>query len=324
MTQAAHRISQVFALGGLIAFGNTEAQTYPSRSIRIVIPFAVGGSTDVVFRIIAPRLSENLRQQVVIDNRPGGAATIGMDLVAKAMPDGYTLGVANLSFGANPFLLNKMPFDTEKDFAPVSLVTRVPMVLSVHPSIPARSVRALIALAKANPGQLNYGSAGNAGANHLAMELFKYMTKIDVVHVPYKGGGPAVVSIVGGETAILFATIPSAVQHFRSGRLIGLGVSTLNRDPALPEVPTIAESGVANFEVYEWQGIVAPAGTPASVVNRLYQEIANTLVLPEMKERISGVGAHVVGGSPNELALFIKKELETWSKVVRTAGIRLD
>jgi tripartite-type tricarboxylate transporter receptor subunit TctC len=300
------------------------AQTFPTRPVRVIIPFAVGGSTDVVFRILAPRLSENLGQQVVIDNRPGGAATIGMDMVAKSPPDGYTLGVANLSFGANPFLLGKMPFDTEKDLAPVSLVTLVPMVLSVHPSVPARSVKALIALAKARPGSLNYGSAGNAGANHLATELFKYMTGIDIVHVPYKGGGPAVVSIVGGETAILFATIPSAVQHFKSGRLIGLGVSTLKRDPALPDIPTIAEAGVPGYEVYEWQGVVAPAGTPATIINRLHQEIAKTLAFPDVRERISGVGAHVVGGSPEELAAFIRKELSTWSKVVKTAGIRID
>jgi tripartite-type tricarboxylate transporter receptor subunit TctC len=304
--------------------GSAASQNYPARPIRIVIPFAVGGSTDVVFRILAPRLSENLGQQVVIDNRPGGAATIGMDQVAKSPPDGYTLGVANLSFGANPFVLSKMPFDTEKDLVPVSLVTLVPMVLSVHPSVPARSVKELIALAKARPGSLNYGSAGNVSANHLATELFKYMTGTDIVHVPYKGGGPAVISIVGGETAILFATIPSAVQHFKSGRLIGLGVSTPKRDPTLPDIPTVAEAGVPGYEVYEWQGVVAPAGTPSAVINRLHQEIVKTLALPDMKERFAGVGAQAVGSTPDQLAAFIKKELAVWSKVVKTAGIHAD
>ncbi len=300
------------------------AQTYPGKPIRIVVPFAVGGSTDVVFRILAPRLSGSLGQQVVVDNRPGGVATIGMDMVAKSAPDGYTLGVANLSFGANPFMLAKMPFDTEKDLAPVSLVTLVPMVLSVHPSVPARSVRELIALAKAKPGSLNYGSAGNASANHLATELFTYMTGAKMVHVPYKGGGPAVVSIVGGETAILFATIPSAIQHFKSGRLIGLGVSSAKRDPTLPDIPTVAEAGVPGYEVQEWQGVVVPAGTPAAVIGRLQQEIVKALANPETKERVASVGAHAVGSTPDELATFIKKELATWSKVIKTAGIRID
>ena len=308
----------------LIYAGSAAAQGYPAKSIRVIIPFAVGGSTDVVFRILAPRLSERLGQQVVVDNRPGGAATIGMDMVAKSPPDGYTLGVANLSFGANPFMLSKMPFDTEKDLAPVSLVTLVPMVLSVHPSVPARSVKELIALAKAKPGSLNYGSAGNASANHLATELFTYMSGAKMVHVPYKGGGPAVISILGGETAVLFATIPSSIQYFKSGRLIGLGVSTLKRDPALPEIPTVAEAGVPGYEVYEWQGVMVPAGTPNAVISRLHQEIVKTLAVPEVKERVAGVGAHAVGSTPEELATFIKKELATWSKVIKTAGIRID
>jgi tripartite-type tricarboxylate transporter receptor subunit TctC len=290
----------------LIYAGSAAAQSYPAKSIRVIIPFAVGGSTDVVFRILAPRLSERLGQQVVVDNRPGGAATIGMDMVAKSPPDGYTLGVANLSFGANPFMLSKMPFDTEKDLVPVSLVTLVPMVLSVHPSVPARSVKELIALAKAKPGSLTY------------------MSGAKMVHVPYKGGGPAVISILGGETAVLFATIPSSIQYFKSGRLIGLGVSTLKRDPALPEIPTVAEAGVPGYEVYEWQGVMVPAGTPNAVISRLHQEIVKTLAVPEVKERVAGVGAHAVGSTPEELATFIKKELATWSKVIKTAGIRID
>lgn len=316
--------SASLALSLVIAAGFASAQNYPAKPIRVVVPFAVGGSTDVVFRLLAPRLSEALGQQVVVDNRPGGAATIGMDMVAKSPPDGYTLGVANLSFGANPFMVSKMPFDTEKDLAPVSLVSLVPMVLSVHPSIPARSVKELIALAKAKPRTLNYGSAGNASANHLATELFSYMTGAKMTHVPYKGGGPAVVSIVGGETAILFATIPSALPHFRSGRLIGLGVSTAKRDPTLPDIPTVAEAGVPGYEVSEWQGVVVPAGTPGAVIGRLHQEIVKVLAIPEVKERIEGVGAHAVGSTPGELAAFIKKEFATWSKVIKQAGIRID
>jgi tripartite-type tricarboxylate transporter receptor subunit TctC len=324
MNVTSHRLSLVLLSVLFVHAGASVAQSFPNRPIRIIVPFAVGGSTDVVFRILAPRLSEGLGQQVVVDNRPGGAATIGMDMAAKSPPDGHTLGVANLSFGANPFMLSKMPFDTEKDLAPVSLVTLVPMVLSVHPSVPARSVKELIALAKAKPGSLNYGSAGNASANHLATELFKYSTGINIVHVPYKGGGPAVISIVSGETAILFATIPSSIQHFKSGKLVGLGVSTAKRDPTLPDVPTVAEAGVPGYEVYEWQGVMAPAGTPGAVIKRLHQEIVKTLALPDVKERIAGVGAHAVGSTPEELAAFIKKELATWSKVIKTAGIRID
>jgi tripartite-type tricarboxylate transporter receptor subunit TctC len=304
--------------------GAAAAQNYPSRAVRVIIPFAVGGGTDVVFRILVPYLSENLGQSVVIDNRPGGAATIGMDQAAKSAPDGYTLGVANVSFGVNPSLIAKMPFDSEKDLAPVSLVAMVPMVLAVHPSVPARSVKDLIALAKAKPSVLNYGSAGNASAGHLAMELLKHQTGTDIVHIAFKGGGPQVISAVSGETAIIFTTVPASIQHLRSGRLIGLGVSTLKRDPSLPEVPSIAESGLPGYEFYEWQAVVAPAGTPAAIIAKLNREIARTLDIPEVKKRIAGVGAQTVGGTPEELAAFIKKEIAMWAKVVKAASIRAD
>ena len=315
----------VFTVCGTIAAaGAALAQNYPVKPIRIVIPFAAGGATDVVFRMLAPRLSDRLGQQVVVDNRPGGAATIGMDMVAKSAPDGYTVGVANLSFGANPFMLSKIPFDTEKDLVPVSLVALVPLVLSVHPSVPVRSVKELIALAKAKPGSLNYGSAGNASANHLTTEFFSYMTGAKMVHVPYKGASAALIDLISGRISLMFATIPSSVQHFKAGRLIGLGVSTIKRDPTLPDLPTVAEAGVPGYEVYEWQGVVAPTGTPAAVISRLHQEIINTLRLPDVKERIASVGAQPVGGTPEELGVFIKKELATWSKVVNAAGIRID
>ncbi len=300
------------------------AQTFPQRPVRVVVPYAVGGSTDVVFRILQPKVSEYLGQQVLIDNRPGGAATIGMDLVAKAAPDGYTLGVANIAFGANPSLLAKMPYDSERDFAPVSLVTLVTMVLAVHPSVPARSVKELVALAKAKPGALNYASAGQASANHLATELFKYMTHTNLVHVPYKGGGPGVVAIVSGETSATFATIPSAIGHFKTGRLIALGVSSSQRNQALPNVPTIAEAGVPGYEAYEWQGLMAPAGTPAPVVRRLQQDYAKALALPEMKERLASLGADAVGSSPEELASFIRREFANWGRVVKEAGIKIE
>jgi tripartite-type tricarboxylate transporter receptor subunit TctC len=304
--------------------GWAAGQSYPSKTVRVIVPFQAGGSTDVVFRILAPRLTEQLGQQVLVDNRPGGGATIGMDMVAKSPPDGHTLGVATVSFACNPFILSKIPFDTEKDLVPVSLVTKVPHVLTVHPSVPARSVKELIALAKARPGSLLYATGGNASSNHLATELFAYMAGVKLVHVPYKGAGSALTSIVSGETAMMVATLASAVQHFKTGRLIPLGMSTLTRDPTLPGVPTVAEAGVPGYEVFEWHGVVVPAGTPAAVITRLHQEIVKALAVPEVRERIVGVGAQPVGSTPAELAAHIKKELATWSKVVKAAGVRVD
>ena len=300
------------------------AQTYPVKPIRIIVPYAPGGSTDVVFRILAPRLTENLGQQVLVENRPGAASTVGLDLVAKSPPDGYTVGVSNIAYGANPTLYKKMPFDAEKDLVPVSLVSIVTMVLSVHPSVPARSVKQLIAIAKAKPGTLNYGSAGNGSANHLATARFAYMTGTNIVHVPYKGGGPAVVSIVSGETAVLFATIPSAIQHFKSGKLIPLGVSRAQRNAALPDVRTVAEAGVPGYEAIEWNGVMVPAGTPVAAINRLHQAIVKAVAIPEVKDRVTGLGADLVGNSPDEFRAFLKNELATWGKVVKEVGMRID
>ena len=300
------------------------AQTYPAKPVRVIVPFAPGGSTDVVFRILAPRLTEYLGQPLLVDNRPGGGATIGMDLVAKSAPDGYTLGVANISFGANPSLVPRLPYDTARDFAPVTLVSIVTMVLAVHPSVPPRSVKQFLALAKARPDGMNYASAGNGSATHLAFERFKHASGTKVLHVPYKGGGPAVVSIVSGETMTLFATIPSAIQHFQSGRLIPLGVSSAKRNPALPNLPTISEAGVPGYEAIEWQGVVVPAGTPGPVVGRLHQAFAKAVTLPEMKERLAAIGADAAGGTPDELAAFIRAELAGWAKVIKESGIKID
>ena len=304
--------------------GSAIAQNYPTKPIRIIVPYAPGGSTDVVMRILAPRMMESLGQQVVVENRPGGSSTIGLDAAAKSAPDGYTLGVPNLTFGANPSLIKKMPFDTEKDLVPVSLVSIVTLVLTVHPSIPARSVKELIALAKSKPGSLNYGSAGNASANHLATERFNYMTGTKMVHIPFKGGGPAVISIVSGETAILMATIPSSIQHFETRRLIPLGVTSLQRNSALPNIPSINEAGVPGYEAIEWNGIVVPAGTPPAIIARLNQAIVKSLSIPEVKERIVSLGADPVGSSPEEFGAFIKKEIATWTKVIKEVGITVE
>ena len=304
--------------------GQVGAQNYPAKPVRIVIPFAPGGATDVVFRILGPALSENLGQPVIIDNRPGGAATIGMDLVAKAPPDGYTVGVANVSMGVNPYILNKLPFDTEKDFAPVSMVATITMVLASHPSVPVRSVKEFIALAKAHPGSLNYASGGNASSGHLACELLIYRTGIKMVHIPFKGGGPSVASSIAGQTAIIFTTVPSAIQYLKAGRLVGLGVSSLTRDPAIPEIPSIAEAGVPGYEFFDWQGVVAPARTPRAVIDRLQQQFVKALAEPELRKRIELVGARAVGGTPEELGAFIKNELSRWATVVKETGIHID
>ena len=325
MLVATFRYCAALLACGLALYASTAAaQNYPAKPVRIVVPFGTGGSTDAVFRILGPRLADSLGQQVVIDNRPGAAGSIGIGLVAKSPPDGYTLGIATLAYVANPYVLTKLPYNTEKDLLPVSLVTLVPLVLTVHPSIPSRSVKAFIAFAKSRPGALNYASAGNASANSLATEQFKYLTGVNLTHVPYKSAGAAVVSIVGGETAVMVATLPSVIEQFKSGRLVPLGISTLKRDPTLPDVPTIDEAGVPGYEVYEWQGVVVPAGTPAAVISRLHQEIVKALASPDVKERIAGVGARAVGGTPDELAAHIKRELAIWEKVVKAAGIRAD
>ena len=304
--------------------GVAAAQGYPVKPIRIIVPYTPGGSTDVVSRILAPRLTEILGQTVVVENRPGGSSTIGVNFVAKSPPDGYTLGIVNIAFVANPSLMKKVPYDTETDLVPVSQISTATLVMAVHPSVPARSVKELIALAKAKPGSLNYGSAGPGAGNHLMTERFSYMAGIKMVHVPYKGGGPSVLSLVSGETALLLASIPSAIQHFPNGRLVPLAVGSLKRNVALPDVPTIAEAAIPGFEAIEWIGVVVPAGTPPAVIGRVHQALVKALSIPEVKERIVGLGADPVGNSPEEFSAFIKKEIATWSKVIKEVGITID
>jgi tripartite-type tricarboxylate transporter receptor subunit TctC len=319
-------------MGLLIEVGAASAQTastgsapvFPTRTIRAIVPYSPGGSTDVVMRVIAPRMSEMLGQQVVVENRPGGSSTIGLDLAAKALPDGHTMGIANVTFTANPSLMKKMPFDSEKDLAPVSFMSLVMFALAVHPSVPAKTVKDLVALAKAQPGKLNYASAGNASANHLATERFSSVTGIKMTHVPYKGGGPAVIALLSGETALLFATIPSSVQHIKAGKLRALGVSSLKRNVALPEIPSIAEAGVPGFEANEWNGALVPSATPRANIDRLYQAIAKSMVIPDVRERIIALGADPVGSTPEEFGAFIKREMAVWAKIIREVGIKVE
>ena len=314
----------IIVAGSLLSMSVAHAQIFPTRPIRVIVPYSPGGSTDVLLRLLAPHMSEFLGQQVIVENRPGGSSTIGLDLTAKAPPDGHTVGIPNIAFGANPSLFKHLPFDSEKDLLPVSQISIVTLVLSVHPSVPAKSVKALIALAKKSPGALNYASAGNASANHLATERFSSVTGIKMTHVPYKGGGPAVVSLVAGETSALFATIPSALQHFKSGRLRPLAVSSLKRSVALPEVPSIAEAAAPGFEANEWNGALVPAGTPRAAIDKLYQAIAKTIEIPAVRSRIVTLGADPIASTPEQFGAFIKSEFVTWAKVIKEVGIKVE
>jgi len=314
----------LFLAAAAFAAGTAQAQpaAYPAKPLRMIVPYAPGGATDIVARILTPHMIENLGQQIVIENRPGGATMGGTDAVAKAPADGYTLLMANIALGANPSLFRSVPYDTVKDLVPVSLIVTVPTLLVVHPSVTARSVAELIAYAKTRPGALNYGSAGNGSANHLTMEVFKSMAGIDVVHVPYKGGAPAIADLVGGQVTMMFASALASLPHVKSGRLVALGVSSAARNPVMPEVPTVGESGLPGFEVSEWQMLLAPAGTPAPIIDRLHREAVRSLAYADVRERIAGLGSTVVGSTPAEAAAFLKAEVARWAEVARRAGIK--
>lgn len=300
------------------------AQTFPTKAVRVIVPFAPGGSTDIVARLLAPQLSSNLGQPVVVDNRGGGGTTIGMEMVAKAPPDGHTLGVATLTFALNPSLFAKLPYNSERDFVPVSLVSVMPFVMMVHPSVPARSVKEMIALAKSRPGALNFSSSGVGSASQMAVELFKYMTQTDMVHIGYSGGGPAIMALLSGQVSIFTGSILAGLSHFKSGRLVPLGLTGTKRDPSIPDVPTIAESGLPGYELQEYQGIVVPLGTPPAVIQRLNSEIVKALGNPELRERFTTQGAQIIGSNPEQLTDHIRKQTALWAKVIKSAGIKLN
>jgi tripartite-type tricarboxylate transporter receptor subunit TctC len=303
------------------ACASASAQAYPNRPIRFIIPYAVGGGTDILGRLVAQRLTERLGQQVLVDNRPGAGSIIGSELLVKSSPDGYTIMTANIAHGANPYLHKKLPYDPIKDFVPVTLMAVLPSLLVVHPSVPPRSVTDFIAYLKANPGKLSYGTAGIGSANHLTMALFQVTTKTDIVHVVYKGGGPAMQDLLGGQVQAMFITVPPALPQVKAGKLIALGISGDKRSQALPHVPTVIEAGLPGFEVYEWQGIMLPAGTPAAIVERLNREFVAVLEIPEVRERIAALGALPVGSSPTQFAEHVRKELALWKRVIAAAGI---
>jgi len=301
-----------------------QTETYPGRPIRLIVAFPPGGSVDAVARVVAPRLSESLGQPVVIENRSGASGNIGTELVARAKPDGYTLVIHTIPFVANAHLYEHMPYDPIADFAPVSLLCSSPAVLVVHPSVPAHSVRELLALARSKPGTLNYSAAG-AGTNpHIAGELFDMLGNVDIVAVQYKGGGPALVAVLGGEVGITFQNISEAVPHVRSGRLRALGVTGATRAAALPEVPTIAESGVPGYEFTTWHGVLAPKGTPREIVMLLNAKLVSVLRSPEISARFAQMGLDVIASTPEEFSAHLKKELDKWGRVIRERHMRVE
>ena len=297
---------------------------WPVRPLRIIVPQSAGGSTDFTARLVAAKFNEFLGQQAVVDNRPGAGSIIGTDLVAKANPDGYTILVVASSITLNPTLHKKLPFDPIRDLAPVTVLSAFPNMLAVNPSLPAKSVQELIALAKAKPGQINYGSSGAATGTHLSAELFKLMTGTDMVHVPYRGGAPAVTALLGGQVQLNFATIPSVLPHVRANRLRALGVTTAKRSPAAPEVPTIAEAGVPGYDHGPWNGMLLPARTPATIVNRLNAASAKAIHLPDVKAALAQEGAEPVGNRPEEFGKMIREETVKWAKVIKAANITAD
>ena len=297
------------------------AQNYPARAIRLIVPSAPGGGTDIVGRAVANKLTDYLGQQVIIDNRAGAGTIIGIDIAAKSPPDGYTLLVGLSTLAINPSMFAKLPYDALRDLAPICHMVSVPNALVLHPSVPAQSIQALIALARAKPNALNVGSAGNGTSPHLSLELFKSLAKIDMVHVPYKGSGNAIIANLAGEVSVSFPSIPTAYQYIKAGRLRALGVTTARRTPALPDVPAIGEI-VPGYEATQWFGMLAPAGTPRTIIDRIHQETVRALKAPEVIKQLAGEGADIVGSTPDAFGTYIKSETEKWARVIKSAGIK--
>lgn len=295
---------------------------YPARPVRVVVPSSPGGGTDILTRIITPRLSERLGQTVVVDNRPGAGSIIGNDVVAKSAPDGYTLLMGISTLAILPAMHQKLPYDAMRDLAPITLTVSAPNILVVHPSLPVKSVKELIAFARKRPGELNFASAGLGTNPHLSMELFLNMAKLKMVHIAYKGSGPALVDLVSGQVVVMTSTMLSGLPHVRSGRLRALGVTGANRVGILPELPTVAEAGLPGYEAVQWYGLFAPAKTPSEIITKLHDATVSVLRMPAIKERFAADGAELGGNTPDEFGRFLRSETEKWAEVVRAAGIK--
>jgi tripartite-type tricarboxylate transporter receptor subunit TctC len=317
-------VAVLAALAAPFTFAQSAAN-YPAKPVRLVVPFPAGGTTDILARAVAQKLSEAWGRQMIVDNRPGAGGNIGSDLVAKSAPDGYTLLMGTVGTHAiNPSLYKNMPYDHVKDFAPVILVAGVPNVLVVNPSLPVHSVPELIAYAKANPGKLNFASSGNGTSIHLSGELFKAMTGVEMTHVPYKGSAPALTDLIGGQVQLMFDNLPSSLPFIKAGKLRALAVTSGARAAALPDLPTLAESGLPGFEASSWFGVLAPAGTPRDIVAKLNGAIAGWLASPEAKEKLLAQGAIAAGGAPDDFARHIGAETSKWAKVVKASGAHID
>jgi len=314
----------VFPLA-LLGASPAGAQDYPRRPLRLIVPFAPGGGNDIVARAIAQSLGASLGQPVIVDNRAGAGGVIGAELAAKSPADGYTLFLGGVgSHAVNPSLHARLPYDPVGDFAPITLIASAPSVLVVHPSVPAQSIAQFSALAKANPGKLNYASNGNGSSAQLAAVMYESMAGVAMVHVPYKGLAPALVDLLSGEVQAMFSSVVAIVPHIKAGRLRALAVTGKRRSPLMPEVPTLAESGLPEYEAGSWYGVLAPAGTPRAIIAKLHGEVVHALAQPEVRERLAGEGAEVIGSTPEEFAAHIKSELARMGKLIRGAGLRME
>ena len=323
-----HRIAALILALGTMGTGAAYAQgaaNYPNKPIRIVVPFAAAGTTDLLARAIGIEMQKAWGQTVLVENRPGAGGNLGSDIVDKAAPDGYVLLVGAVSPQAiNVTLYPMLPYDVMRDFAHITLIAAVPNVLEVHPSVPVKTVKELIALAKSKPGQLTYASSGSGTSIHLSAELFKTMAGVDMLHIPYKGSGPAVTDLVGGQVQLMFDNLPSSIGQIKAGKLRPIAVTTLKRSPALPDVPTIAESGLPGYDASSWFGMHAPAGTPKDIISKIHGVVTKSLRTPEMIERLSSQGAQAVGNTPEEFTEFLRVEIAKWAKVVKASGARVD
>jgi tripartite-type tricarboxylate transporter receptor subunit TctC len=311
----------VLAAGLILSSHSLMAQTYPQKTVRIVVPAAPGGGTDILARIIAYKLTENLGQQFVAENRPGAGQILGTESVARSAPDGYTLLMGASPIATNQVLYKKIPYDTLRDFAPIMLCASAPNLLVVHPALPANSVKELVALAKSRPGQITYASAGVGTSPHLSMELFLNMAGIRFVHIPYKGTGPALIDVIAGHVQSTNMNILAGVAHVKAGKLRALAITSANRSAVLPALPTVAEAGVAGYEAISWFGLLAPAGTPRPIIEKIYTETVKVLQMPEVREKLAGDGAEPTPNRPDEFAAYIRSEIIKWTKLVKDRGI---